>query len=178
MKQANMTRTGLAFLSLALLGFAFALPAMAAELPIRKAGLWEMKMSRAGSNDAMPTMQQCTDEKTDKDMTTMFGSIQSMCSKYDMQNSGGKIVIESACSIGGGKTTSRAEFVGDFNSAYQVTVNSDTQGGPMPGKSTIVIDAKWLGSCTAGQKAGDIIMPNGMKMNINDLKKFQSMMPK
>ena len=49
----------------------WALPAFGAtadELPMRKPGLWEMKMVRTGG--AMPemTMQHCTDQATDKDM--------------------------------------------------------------------------------------------------------------
>ncbi len=38
----------------------------AVELPVRKAGLWEMKTMRAGSSTPEMTMQQCTDETTDK----------------------------------------------------------------------------------------------------------------
>ena len=52
-----------------------AAPAGALDLPTRKAGLWDMKMLREGATTAMPAMQQCTDASTDKDMTTMFGSM-------------------------------------------------------------------------------------------------------
>jgi hypothetical protein len=31
--------------------------------------------------------------------------------------------------------------------------------------------AKWLGQCTAGQKPGDMIMANGMKINVLDAQK-------
>ena len=63
-----------AFLALAL-GFCLLalLPAdrrRADELPVRKAGLWEMKMVRTGSPLPEMTMQHCTDETTDKEMST------------------------------------------------------------------------------------------------------------
>ena len=29
-------------------------------------------------------------------------------------------------------------------------------------------DARWLGACKAGQKPGDVMMPGGPKMNMND----------
>ncbi len=34
------------------------------------------------------------------------------------------------------------------------------------GKLTIKMDAKWLGPCAADQKPGDMMMGNGMKVNI------------
>ena len=45
----------------------------AVELPMRKAGLWEMKVL-SGPVRRCPgmTMQQCTDETTDKDMSTAY----------------------------------------------------------------------------------------------------------
>ena len=39
---------------------------------LRKAGLWEMKMVRTGSPVPDMTMQHCTDETTDKEMSTTF----------------------------------------------------------------------------------------------------------
>src|ERR1700756_1939149 len=55
-----MTRQLLAFcMALALLT---ANAAGAVELPVRKAGLWEMKVQRAGSPVPDMTMQHCTDE--------------------------------------------------------------------------------------------------------------------
>jgi hypothetical protein len=35
----------------------------------------------------------------------------------------------------------------------------------------MTIEAKWLGACKADQKPSDIMMANGMKMNIHDLPK-------
>jgi len=40
------------------------LDARAVEMPIRKAGLWEMKVMRTGSPVPEMTMQHCTDEST------------------------------------------------------------------------------------------------------------------
>ena len=64
---------------------------------------------------------------------------------------------------------------GDFNSAYTVKVSSKREGGPaVPGRpadgtSNMTMEAKWLGACKADQKPGDMIMSNGMKMNIRDI---------
>ncbi|MEO8319272.1 MAG: hypothetical protein ABI561_13190, partial [Bradyrhizobium sp.] len=68
-----MTRQLLSFGSaLCLLALLSANAASAVELPVRKAGLWEMKVLRTGSPAPEMTMQHCTDETTDKEMSTAF----------------------------------------------------------------------------------------------------------
>ena len=47
----------------------FAASAAAAELPLRKAGLWEMKIVKTGSKLPDMTMQHCTEPTTDKEMS-------------------------------------------------------------------------------------------------------------
>ncbi len=42
----------------------------------------------------------------------------------------------------------------------------------------MTLTAKWAGACKEGQKPGDIVMPGGLKMNLRDLQKFKSMVPK
>ena len=152
------------------------------ELPTRKAGLWEMKVLRAaGGSTPDMTMQQCTDATTDKKMSTAFApSGNDTCAKQDIQKSATGYVTDSVCTVGGMTITSHAEITGDFNSAYTVKSTSKNDRAPsgVPRDSTTTIEAKWLGACKADQKPGDIMMPGGMKMNILDLEKMKSMMPK
>jgi len=42
----------------------------------------------------------------------------------------------------------------------------------------MTITAKWLGPCAAGDKPGDVIMSNGVKMNVIDLQKARNTLPK
>jgi hypothetical protein len=159
----------------------FAAAASAVELPVRKAGLWEMKTMRAGSSTPDMTMQQCTDESTDKAMSTAFSPMaKESCSKNDIQKTANGYVGDSVCSFGGMSMTSHSETTGDFNSAYTVKSTSTTKGGPpgVPGDSTTIIEAKWLGACKPDQKPGDIMMPGGMKMNIKDMEKIKGLLPK
>ena len=170
-------RRPLAVLAVSLI---FAVPAFAtAELPTRKAGLWEIKMDFKGRNLPAQTMKQCTDATSDKLMTLNFGGAADRnCSKQDVQNSGGTITVDSVCKFGDATTTSHAVVSGDFNSAYTVDVTSKREGGrPLPGvapggETHMAIAAKWLGPCAAGQKPGDVIMSTGMKMNVLDLQKM------
>src|SRR5947209_3780985 len=177
-----MTRQLLAFGSA--LGLLALLPADAAnavDLPVRKAGLWEMKVLHTGSAIPDMTMQHCTDETTDKEMSTSFSPMaKDMCSKQDVQKTATGYVSDSVCGVAGMTITSHAEITGDFNSAYTVKSTSHSQGGPanVTRDTTTTIEAKWLGACKADQKPGDIMMPGGTKMNVLELDKLKAMMPK
>jgi len=177
-----MTRQLLSFcLALPLLALWPANNADAVELPVRKAGLWEMKMQRTGSPAPDMTMQHCTDETTDKEMSSSFSPMgKEICSKQDIQKTATGFVSDSVCGIAGMSIASHAEITGDFNSAYTVKSTSHSERGPtgVPRDSTTTIQAKWLGACKPDQKAGDIMMPGGMKMNIKDMEKLKALIPK
>jgi hypothetical protein len=155
--------------------------AQAIDLPTRKAGLWELKMVRAGSTTPEITMQHCTDEATDKKMTSSFQPMANEnCAKQDTKKTATGFVTDSVCEIAGMTMTSHSETTGDFNSAYSVHVTSHNDN-PMPGlpkDSSMTLEAKWLGVCKDGQKPGDIVMPGGIKMNIVDIEKLKALMPK
>jgi hypothetical protein len=177
-----MTRQLLSFGSaICLLALLPANAASAVELPVRKAGLWEMKVLHTGSAVPDMTMQHCTDETTDKEMSTSFSPMgKELCSRQDIQKTATGYVSDSVCGIAGMSITSHAEITGDFNSAYTVKSTSHSERGPagVPRDSTTTIEAKWLGACKADQKAGDIMMPGGMKMNVKDMEKLKALVPK
>jgi hypothetical protein len=155
--------------------------ASADELPIRKAGLWEMKMVRTNSPMPEMTMQQCTDETTDKEMSTAATPLaKEVCSKRDIQKTATGYVSDSVCGVAGVSVTSHSEITGDFNSAYTMKSTAHSEGGPAAttGDHVTTIEAKWLGACKPDQKPGDIVMPGGMKMNIHDMDKLKSLIPK
>jgi hypothetical protein len=154
--------------------------AQAVELPLRKAGLWEMKMVRTGGSMPEMTMQHCTDASTDKQMRTALIPGKETCSRQDTAKTATGYVTDSVCSVTGLTITSRAEITGDFNSAYTMKATSRTEGAPsgVPRDSAVTIEAKWLGPCKADQKPGDIVMPGGIKMNVGDLDKLKAMLPK
>ena len=160
-------------LPFAALGLLLASAAMAQDMPPRKAGLWEIKMTFEGRGTPPQTSHQCVDAETDKLMNSIGGGMRKdMCSKQEVKTVGGSIVVDSVCNIGGMTTTSQGVMTGDFNSAYTVKVTSKRQGSPPqagPAETKMQIDAKWVGACKADQKPGDIIMAGGMKMNIRDL---------
>lgn len=160
-------------------------PALALDMPTRKAGLWELKMTFVGRNLPAQVMKHCVDAATDKLMNANFGgSNEQFCSKQDMKPSGSTITIDSVCKFGEATTTSHAVVTGSFDSAYTIDVASTMQGGlavpgVTPGATThMTIEAKWSGPCAAGQRPGDVIMANGMTMNVLDIQKMRGAPPK
>jgi hypothetical protein len=166
-------------LAFAAFGFIAAMPAFALDMPPRKPGLWELKMDFEGRKMPATTMKQCTDATSDKVMNSNFGGpAQAACSKQDVTKTANGMIVDSVCQFGEGTTTTHAVVSGSFDSAYTVDVNSKREGGrpvpgmPADGSSHMTITAKWLGPCAAGQKPGDMVMPNGMTMNILEVQKM------
>jgi hypothetical protein len=178
-----MTRQPALF-SLAAAALLWVVPAFAAaavELPNRKAGLWEIKMAPVGSALPNMTMQHCTDGTTDKQMISTFAPMaKDTCAKNDTVQTATGYSIDSVCNSNGMSMTTHAEVTGDFNAAYTLTITSHSEGGAAGAArdTAMTVDAKWLGACKADQRAGDIVMPGGFKMNIKDMEKLKAMMPK
>lgn len=171
-------------LSFGIGGCALALLTMGAtadELPLRKPGLWEMKIAKVGSQLPALTTQQCTDPSVDKEMVNTVSPIaKQICSKQSLQKTATGYVNDTVCTVAGATITSHSEISGDFDSAYTVTTEAKTDKGPEQLRDTTTkIEAKWLGDCKPGQKPGDIVMPGGgFKLNIQDADKLKALLPK
>jgi hypothetical protein len=152
-------------------------PAFALDFPARKPGLWEIQTGEGtgatGAKGAagMQTLQQCIDAATDKALRDMGqGMGKDMCAKQELRADGGKLVMDSVCKIGNTTATSHAVMSGDFGTAYRMESKS-TYSPPLMGRAegTSVMEARWIGPCKADQKPGDMVMSNGMKMNVLDM---------
>jgi hypothetical protein len=141
-----------------------------------------MKMVHTGSPMPEMTMQHCTDENVDKEMNNNISPMaKQVCAKQDIQKTATGYVSDSVCNVAGITTTSHAEIIGDFSSAYTVKSTSHIQGGPAGAAgrdTTTTIEAKWVGACKPDQKPGDIVMPGGFKMNVKDVGKLKDLLPK
>ena len=154
--------------------------ATADELPLRKPGLWEMKIAKVGSQLPALTTQQCTDPSVDKEMVNTVSPIaKQICSKQSLQKTATGYVGDTVCTVSGATITSHSEISGDFDSAYTVTTEAKTDKGPEQLRDTTTkIEAKWLGDCKPGQKPGDIVMPGGgFKLNVKDAEKLKNLLP-
>lgn len=153
------------------------------QLPQRKPGLWEMAISSSQGGVPAQTMKQCIDSATDTKMlrmgSSMAGQMGANCSGGDVKSQGGKFVSDSICTIQGTKMTAHTEFGGDFNKAYG-GITQVKYEPPLMGLSEAKteIAAKWVGPCEADQKPGDMIMPGGVKMNIESMAAMAEQMNK
>lgn len=162
-------RLALALLALAIGTIAYATPN---ELPMRKPGLWEIKMQAPGMPQAMLS-QHCVDEKTDN-LLQQQGQAQArqQCSKNSMRREGDKIIVESVCKIDATTATTKAIFSGDFSRSYRGEINTRFSP-PMHGmkSSQQTLEGTWLGACKPGQKPGDVVIPGMGTMNLNEMMK-------
>ena len=150
------------------LGLLFASSAFAADAPVRKPGLWEVKTAIEGQGRPV-TVQQCIDAATDQMLQSSAGPFAApLCTGREVTKSDAGMTIDTHCSFNGKPANARAVVSGSFDSAYVMTVTAE--GGALP-PVKMTIEGKWLSACVAGQQAGDVIMANGVKVNIPELQK-------
>jgi hypothetical protein len=149
----------------------YASPAWADELPSRRAGLWEVKMSIENSKTLPQVVKQCVDAATDQLMLSSAGPFSAAaCPKREVQTSSDSMTINSTCTIGGKAATAHAVITGSFDSAYTMTITSE-MADVADSKMIMTIEAKRLGPCSGDQKPGDVIFSDGRNINILEMQK-------
>ena len=172
--QLNFRNT-FSLLALGVVAATLAGAAVAADMPKRKPGLWEINMQMDGVPNMGP-MQQCIDQNTDNLMQQQAKKGKTDCSVMDIKPSGNKVSIHTVCKIEGSTATTDGVFEGAFDSSYKGTMKT-RYSPPMHGmsESNMTQEARWLGACKPGQKPGDVIMPNMGSVNINEMMKDPKM---
>lgn len=156
-------------------------PALA-QMPPRKAGLWEevvTRQTRDGRDQASQITpfrlsQYCIDAAAAEQMSAMGSRLNpAMCSKSGVQQLGSTIVIDSACKVGEATMKHQRVVTSSSDTAYTMIVSSKREGpSAVPGTSVemqMTIEAKWTGDCKDDQRPGDMVMTNGTKYNIRDV---------
>jgi len=145
--------------------------ALAADLPSRKPGLWEIKTTIEGRNPPTQVVKQCIDAATDQMTLSIAGPFSpTVCPKREVKSSGDSITVDSSCTIGKSTANAHAVITGSFESAYTMTVKSEGPGLP-GGAMMMTVAGNRLGDCTPEQKPGDIIFGNGRTVNILEAQK-------
>lgn len=146
--------------------------AAAVDVPLRKPGLWEIRMQSAQLPGTEMTIQQCIDRNTDSLLQQRVANEKADCSAIDVRRDGERVTLHAVCRIEGTTATSDASYTGNFASGYQGEMRSRYEP-PLYGISETRMTqvARWLGACKPGQKPGDVIMPDRGSLNINELLK-------
>ena len=157
-------------LSLLILGGAVAASAFGADIPKRRAGLWEMQTQMEGMPGG-PQMQVCVDKASDNILQQRAKEKPPECSTMDIKGGGGgRTTLHAVCKAEGSTMTMDAVFTGSFESGYKGDMKM-RYNPPLHGMSDahMTQEAKWLGACKPGQKPGDVIMPDMGNMNMNEM---------
>jgi Protein of unknown function (DUF3617) len=173
MEEPDMDRVTVAtrLVAMLALGATVAGSARADDFPPRKPGLWQVNMTMAGGQMPPQQMKMCIDSATDAEMYKLgMNAAQGMCTRPDVNRSGNTVTMNSVCKMGQTQATTQAvtKFTGD--TAYHTDVNTKFDP-PMAGHgdSTMVQEARWTGACPADMQPGDVLMGNGMKVNIKQM---------
>lgn len=168
---------GGALVLLAGLGAAAAAAAQAAEQPARRPGLWKMTVATTMGSKAQTPMAStlCIDPSVDKAVGVMDSGLSNkLCSSTTLTRTPTGYAYSGSCSMGeAGTIKSQGTITGDFTTGYKASGDSVISGSSAPamnGRSTTEITAAWSGPCPAGQKPGDMVLGNGMKLNIMSLR--------
>jgi hypothetical protein len=158
-----------------------ALPALAEDFPKLKPGLWEMERSsdpkapppNPGRPRAGPPNRTmlCLDESVQREMFEMgAGAMKGMCSRHDFRMSGSRGTGDFVCDIGGSTMHSKSTMVMQGDTGYRTEIDT-TYDPPFMGQAQTktVITARNVGPCRAGQRPGDMVMPNGQTFNMRDM---------
>jgi hypothetical protein len=154
------------------------MPAGADELPIRKPGLWEMKIRLTGGAAPTAMMRHCTDETVDRQMSTMFNPLAPPpCTKSSVQKEGDHYTVTASCTAEDKNVRIMSDVSGDFQSSYTVVTETKIQDDPDsdPSLSSMTLEGKYAGACKFGQKPGDVVMAGGLKVNVKSMDDFKKL---
>lgn len=150
-------------------------------LPARKSGLWEVTvrsddlvLKSAGQGPQRPlTVRQCTSPEAEPVMLTSIMPGQDDCHglKVARRTKGAGYDITTACYVHENRLNARMELLGDLQSAYNGTYNVTYPQTPFNNTGRMVFEGRWLGPCSAGQRPGDMVLPNGVTVNVVDDRK-------
>lgn len=111
----------------------------------------------------------CIDATSDAAMQkAALDNLGTSCSKRDIVRGGSTITIDSICTIGQRTVTTHMTMRFDGDATYHNEIQSHFEPPIVTGRpdSVAIQDGKWAGPCPADMEPGDMIMPNGTKINV------------
>ncbi|MGO9037946.1 MAG: DUF3617 domain-containing protein [Steroidobacteraceae bacterium] len=135
--------------------------------PPMKDGLWEThsKQTQQGKTVFDTSVKMCQSKELTKSLQSSGAEFRKKneCTSAVTQPSPNTYVEESRCAKGpnaGSVTKITYTYQGDTASRTEMHVNDGKS------ETVMIMDAKYLGSCPAGMKPGDVVMPDGKKIAV------------
>jgi hypothetical protein len=151
--------------------------AFASDMPPRKAGLWVLETKTTGGDgrDTPHISRYCIDAVTEQEMNTKGARLNpDRCSKQVVQRSGDTIAVEAVCKINDVTLKFNRVVTASDDTAYTMKTASRREAGTgLPTERQTTVEAKWTGDCSGDLQAGEMILTNGMKMNMLGVPKAQ-----
>ncbi|MCH6483821.1 DUF3617 domain-containing protein [Pseudoxanthomonas sp. LH2527] len=143
-----------------------------AELPLRKPGLWEVTIQAhapagmGGRMQSAMTALQCTDASAERVVPFFLLPAREDCRRITVSKGArGGHDVSTVCASHGQRVDTQVHLKGDMQARYDGTYRIRHPDAPSSDTGTVPISGRWLGRCKAGQRAGDMVLPNGITVN-------------
>lgn len=141
-------------------------------LPARKSGLWEVTLRGDSPGPRQgQTVLQCTSTEAEAYMLMSIVPGQENCREARAVRRAGGYDIRTVCQVHDNRIETRLELAGDLQSAYRGRFVAKFSQDPSRAPAPTVFEGRWLGACKSGQRPGDMVLPNGITVNVLDDKK-------
>jgi len=143
-------------------------------LPMRKPGLWELTIHGHANAGSPPSqqVQQCTDGKAERIMLLAIVPTQENCSDVRAKRLTGQPVdgydITLVCHVHEQRIETQVALRGDLQSVYSGTYTTRQPGALPRAPAAVNFQGRWLGNCKPDQRPGDMVLPNGITVNVVD----------
>jgi hypothetical protein len=130
--------------------------------PPMKDGLWETHsvQSQAGKSVSDMSIKMCQSKQLTQSTQSLSEEMRKkyQCTSVVSQRSGNTIVEETRCAKGpNAGSVNKGVYSNVGDTAVHIEMHQQKGGS----EDVTVMDMKYLGSCPAGMKPGDVIMPDG-----------------
>ena len=144
-----------------------------AVLPARTPGLWQTTVTEEGSEDTPQSLQICIDAQTDKHLGVLGTDLSGDTCKRTVSKTADGWGVLAECDMGtGGVNEFSGSITGDYASDYSMKLRLQTTGASLPQMNRVTnytVVSKRTGECAADQQPGDVVVNDGIKINLFDM---------
>jgi hypothetical protein len=146
--------------------------ARADTLPARTPGLWEVSIAAAGQSVMrQQKVLQCTTPQVDAVTLLAVVPGQEHCHETRVKKgaNGTRFDVQTVCFVHDNRVTARIQLSGDFQQSYQGQFEVSYSRPVAHGSAGVTqFSGRRLGDCRPGMKPSDMVLPNGVTVNIVD----------
>lgn len=141
--------------------------AQAQALPARKAGLWEVTVRRVAEPVASTQkVLQCTDRRAEPVMLLAVVPGQEHCHEMKVKKRARGHEVNTTCYVHDNRVDATVQLSGDFQTFFRGSFDVRYSKPVRFEVGRTEFEGRWLGACTAGQRVGDMVLPNGATVNV------------